>query len=236
MKNIKLKITLSGLITGAADTIIDTDVLLSPFYANPEDVLSAFFEEGSEEWVNNFEKIINLIFLGSKTFDRIVKSNSIVFPEPSTIKTSTAEQYAICYATYWAGIKLFKSNMKSVSKTKNLGDFNISYRGDSNTLPVDSIILDAKSCMDSISRYLDELSGAQQGSPKGFSFRLANAKVNENSTRRWDYMVPEFGISYAGNKRVLQDGKSYKTGAYFQYWMVGKLGYDNWGYDGQFSW
>ena len=235
MQNTRLTITLSDYIAGEAPLVIPMDVLITPIYATPEEVLLHFTDEGSSEWVENFERVLNLIFNGSRAFDRLLALNSIEISEV-VMRSAAASQYAICYATYWAGIKIFKDKLKSVSKTKNLGDFQVSYRGDQNTLPIDSIIVDAKKCMDDLKKYVEDLASAEIGKAAGFQFRRIGAKVVAGSTRRWDYMVPELGIAYAGNKRILQDGSSYKTGAYYQYWMVGKLGYDNWGYDGYFSW
>jgi hypothetical protein len=235
MRNTRLTITISNYIAGEQPLVIPIDTLLAPIYAGPEEVLISFSEEGTVDWMEHYEKVLNLLFNGSRTFDRLLALNTIEINEPS-MRAGMGAQYAICYATYWAGIKIFKTALSSVSKTKNLGDFQVSYRGDSNTLPIDSIIKDAKECMDSMRVYIEELASAEQGKAVNFGFRKIGSKVSAYSTRRWDYMVPEFGISYAGAKRVLQDGSSYKTGAYYQYWMVGKLGYDNWGYDGNYSW
>lgn len=236
MINTRINLQISNFINGVDPLIIPIEVELSPFYSSPEEVLSTLFEEDSDEWVKNFELVVKTIFIGSRIFDRMLLSNSLEFPVDSTTRSSIADLYVFNYAIYWVGISCFKETLKSTSKAKTLGDFNISYKGDINTLAIDSIILDSKKKMKEIEEYIDNISSATQGSPSKFKYRLYGAKTLENQTRRWDYQMPELGISYAGNKRVLQDGKSYKTGAFYQYWMVGKLGYDNWGYDGYYTW
>ena len=235
MKNIKLNINISNFSSTSGEINIPLELNLDPFYCNPEDVLTVLFNEDSDEWASNFELVVRTIFLGSRIFDKMLLSNSLDFPVGSTVFSSTAELYVLNYAIYWVGISCFKDTLKSISKSKDLGDFGISYKGDLNTTGIDSIILDSKKKMSEIESYLDEISSATQGAPAIFKYRLCGAKTLESQTRRWDYQIPEFGISYAGNKRILQDGKSYKTGAFYQYWMVGKIGYDNWGYDGQFT-
>lgn len=236
MKNCRVNLKIENIIPGNSEVIeLPMDVGLVPFYAAPEDILLFFSDEGSTEWVENFERVVNLVFNGSRSFDRLLAYNSITIGSDMT-RMAIAEKYTICYATYWAGIKLFKDRLKSISKTKNLGDFGISYRGDKDNTAVEAIIKDAKKCLDDIGEYISELSAAEIGKAKVFMFRKSGAKVSQYSTRRWDYMTPELGIAYAGNKRVLQDGSSYKTGAFYQYWMIGKLGYDNWGFDGNFTW
>jgi len=235
MINARLTLTISNYITGEPDLVIPNDIGLTPFYANPEEILLIYSDEGSEDWIKNFEKIVNIVFNGSKDFDRFLRINRFEVSDPS-VRAAMAEKYVLCYATYWSGIKIFKDSIKSVSKTKNLGDFQVSYRGDQNTTPVDSIIKDARDCLVDLKAEIKKYISVLYGEAKGFGFRKYKAKVNVASTRRWDYMNPEMGIAFAGNKRILQDGSSYKTGAYYQYWMVGKLGYDNWGYDGNYSW
>lgn len=235
MQNCRININLDDYIVGQPTLSVPLDIGLTPFYGTPEEVLLFFAEEGSSDWIEYFERIVNLLFNGSRAFDRLLNYNSITIADPS-LRQAMAEKYAMCYATYWAGIKIFQNRLRSVSKSKNLGDFSISYRGDKDETAVNAIIKDAKSCLDEIGVYVSGLADAEIGKASGFRFRQTGAKVSPYSTRRWDYMVPEFGIAYAGNKRVLQDGSTYKTGAYYQYWMIGKLGYENWGYDGYYTW
>ena len=235
MKNTRLTIKINNYLPLQPEIVIPVDVMITPIYVDPEEVLLLFSDEGSAEWVENFERILNLIFNGSRSFDRLLSQLRIDF-EDTAQRSALAYKYVLCYSTYWAGIKIYKDKLKSVSKTKNLGDFQVSYRGDQNTGPIDSMIKDAKDCLDSLAELLAQYARAENSKAVNFAFRKFDAKVHAGESRRWDYKNPELGISFAGNKRVLGDGSSYKTGAYYQYWMVGKLGYNNWGYDGQYNW
>ena len=238
IKNARLNISMT---VGNELVEIPVEVNIDPLFYDPEFVLVKFFDQGSTEYSKNFERAVNLIFMGSMSFNTLLEASGIILDPTSLNKdmmamivrvAALARKYTECYATYWFGIRYYGSSFKSVSKSKTLGDVQVSYSTDSQ-LDANQIVADSKKCIDEIAQQIKNIGLSGVGRCNSASFRNRDSNVKYRP-RVWDWRQVEYGVPNAGTKIMMPDGKLYKTGSFYQYWhnysTIQGWTYDAWQY------
>ena len=142
--------------SGAKVTITDQfseNILLDPYYCTEDDIISIFMQDKEKYWLMT-KKII---------FDSQVKVD-FMFRKATFIKLDEQEifhlkrDYVICSSTYQFAKQFNSDFLKSVSKTKMLGDLKVSVRMDKAINGANLIMGDAEKCLEELQETIKYLS------------------------------------------------------------------------------
>ena len=138
--------------SGAKVTITDQfseNILLDPYYCTEDDIISIFMQDKEKYWLMT-KKII---------FDSQVKVD-FMFRKATFSKLDEQEifhlkrDYVICSSTYQFAKQFNSDFLKSVSKTKMLGDLKVSVRMDKAINGANLIMGDAEKCLEELQETL----------------------------------------------------------------------------------
>ena len=150
---------------------LSEDILLDPFYATENDVLIILMEEPTMAQVHTVRE---LIFNNSIVIDdKLRAATGIDSEQMFRIK----RQYVICASTYQFCKVFYKDYMRSVKKSKFLGDVKVSLDIEHDPSFLLQIAADAKECMEEI----EMMSGSSMSS---FVKGRGNS-CNYTSNRQW---------------------------------------------------
>jgi len=181
------------------------DILLDPFYCTERDILLIVMEEPSDkyiEWVR--ELIFNASIRADDVFNtEILKALGLTPEQEFRLK----RQYVICLASYQFYKDFYKDYMRSIKKSKFLGDVKVSLDVEKDPTFIMQISDDAKECYESIA----DIVGVGAGM-NSFVKGRSNC-CNYTSSRQW-YPKLDGGhpnVPIAANKAVTFCNK-YKIG------------------------
>lgn len=161
------EISLSGLLS--------EDILLTPFYATENDVLLILMEEPTIAYEH---KVRELIFNNSIIIDDKLLG-IIDIPEDQLFRLK--RQYVMCLSIYQFCKIFYQDYMKSVKKTKFLGDVKVSLDVEHDPSFIMQMANDAKECFEEIEDILMITSG---GTMSSFVKGRGNS-CNYVSNRQW---------------------------------------------------
>lgn len=152
--NIKLKISFNdGLldIDGNPITMVgvsDHDLLLEPFYATERDILSIVMDEPTQKYI---DMVREMIFNSSILADDNLAPESLAKFSLSVEEVFRLKrQYVICLTAYDFYKTFYRDYMKSIKKSKFLGDIRVSLDVEKDPSFIMNVFNDAKECYTSI--------------------------------------------------------------------------------------
>ncbi|MDB4533396.1 hypothetical protein N9242_00890 [Vicingaceae bacterium] len=167
-------------IDGNPITIVGTashDLLLDPFYATERDILSIVMDEPTTKYIDMVREMIfnSSIMANDKITNTMLANNNIDAEQGFRLK----RQYVICLTSYDFYKTFYRDYMKSIKKSKFLGDVKVSLDVEKDPSFIVNVFNDAKECYLSIENILGVGLGMST-----FSKGVNNA-CNYTSDRQW---------------------------------------------------
>jgi hypothetical protein len=181
MTNIRIDIGLTGLLDTTSNpiTVSSTgsfDILLSPFYATEQDIIGPYADEVGEYTTS----IRRHIFEASIKVDQILTTQRVQYLGLTDQELFMLKRnYVICWAVYQFGKVFYRDYLKSIKKSKFLGDFKVSLEVEKEPSLIQRIADDAKECYEE----LEELFGLSDG--MGTFVKGRYNECNQRSDRQW---------------------------------------------------
>ena len=172
------------------------DMLLNPFYATENDILSIVMDEPSQEYSTRIREII---FNSSVMADDKITASMIIESGMTTVQAFRIKrQYVICLSAYEFSKAFYRDYLRSIKKSKFLGDVKVSLDIEKDPSFIMQISADAKECFESIETAM----GVGVGMASFVKGR--NNSCGKTSSREW---YPNIGngsprVPIAANKAV----------------------------------
>ena len=216
--NEKITITfLSGDLkdtTGEKVNIMDVfeeDIMLKPFYATEDDIISVFMQDKEKYWDMTRKIIFNAqvkadFFLRNFAFDYSKVTEAQIF--------QLKRDYVICNQVYQFAKQFNADFLKSVNKTKMLGDLKVTVGMHKAGNGANIIMQDAQACVDELEQTFDLLRIGGGGTMlKGFNKNGANGGAFKPGRQWWPGEPQEPMVSIA-TRHYQHLGKFYKIGCF----------------------
>ena len=157
------KITITFLSGDLKDTsgekvnildVFEEDIMLKPFYATEDDIISVFMQDKVKYWDMTRKIIFNAsvkadFFLRNYKFDEARITQQQVF--------QLKRDYVICSSVYQFAKQFNADFLKSVNKTKMLGDLKVTVGMHKAGNGANIIMQDAQACVDELEQTFDLL-------------------------------------------------------------------------------
>lgn len=207
--NIKIDIKIP--FKNSADALsASADILLSPFYASEKELLGTFLETYNKA---QFESAREIIFYNSITADDMIKDNLKDLSEKEL--ALFRRNLVLCLSTIAFGNKFNSDFLKSLSRSKSLGDFSVSTSATNDPQFVVNIISNAKKCVEEAKEAIESFSLNGEGLIKSFVKGDLNANAKQ-SDRLWHHynLALKSSETHASKKKPF-NGRFYKNGGEF---------------------
>lgn len=181
--NIKLNLSFNnGLLDTGGNPVslvgtISEDMLLSPFYATENDVLSVIMDDPEDA---HKQKVREIIFNSSIVADdKITNSVMAEWDIPADQAFRIKRQYVICMSVYEFSKGFYRDYLRAIKKSKFLGDVKVSLDIEKDPSFIMQISNDAKDCFEEIT---DSLTG---GTGMSSFVKGRSNSCNIVSNRQW---------------------------------------------------
>lgn len=215
------KITITFLSGDLKDTagekvnildVFEEDIMLKPFYATEDDIISIFMQDKVKYWNMTRKIIFNAsvkadFFLRNFKFDQARVTDSQVF--------QLKRDYVICNSVYQFAKQFNADFLQAVNKTKMLGDLKVTVGMRKAGNGANIIMQDAKACIDELELTFDALKseGAGTSMVRPFSKNGANAGRFQPG-RLWYPGEPSEPMVSIATRHYQHLGKFYKIGSF----------------------
>jgi len=157
--------------------VIKYDILLSPFYCTERDILTIGMEEPSADSIEYVRELIfNSSIIANDTFNTVVLGGMGLQKEE---EFRLKRQYVICLVSYQFYKDFYKDYMRSIKKSKFLGDVKVSLDIERDPTFIMQISNDAKECYESIAGMVGLGAGIGSFVKGGYNY------CNNTSDRQW---------------------------------------------------
>ena len=217
--NEKITITfLSGDLkdtTGEKVNIMDVfeeDIMLKPFYATEDDIISVFMQDKEKYWDMTRKIIFNAqvkadFFLRNFAFDYSKVTEAQIF--------QLKRDYVICNQVYQFAKQFNADFLKSVNKTKLLGDLKVTVAMSRAGNGANIIMQDAQACIDELELSFDVLKTGGGGTFMIKPFNKNGAdKGSFSPSRQWWPGEPQEPMVSIATRHYQHLGKFYKIGSF----------------------
>lgn len=148
-----IKIPYKDLEKDPISIVVNT--LLNPFYISETELLVVFFDEYSNRLVESAREVI---FLCSLRADDIINLKLKLLTDKDILLIK--RELTLCLAISMFGLRHNSDFIKSMSRSKTLADFTVSTTMANDSGFVNSIIKDAKKCVEDLLGMIEELNGS----------------------------------------------------------------------------
>lgn len=205
--NVELNLTIP-LLNNLTNIKVTTQLLLYPFYCTEEDVANPF-----EEFEDNKSVFVRQIIFNNSikvlTETKKLEMFNILAEEDLF---ALRREYTICLSTYEMTKKMKIDYIGTISRSKKLGDFEVSTSKKTEGAVLDRLLADTKDCVQYFINFIKELE-SEKILPQYFAKASKNITSTYPGSRLWwlSGMTPNLTDAFASSK-VLYNSKQYKVG------------------------